>query len=123
MADKKSKAPSLPSLVIKGMQEKKGRQIVSLDLRKIENAVAEYFIICHGPSRPHVEALAESVLETVAKASGDKPWHKEGMENAEWILIDYVNVVVHIFQEDVRSFFQLEKLWDDAESEHIKSDE
>jgi ribosome-associated protein len=123
MADKKSKVPSLPSLVIKGMQEKKGRKIVSLDLRKIENAVAEYFIICHGPSRPHVEALAESVLETVAKASGDKPWHKEGMENAEWILIDYVNVVVHIFQEDVRSFFQLEKLWDDAESEYIKSDE
>ena len=123
MADKKSKVSSLPSLVIKGMQEKKGRQIVSLDLRKIENAVAEYFIICHGPSRPHVEALAESVLETVAKESGDKPWHKEGMENAEWILIDYVNVVVHIFQEDVRSFFQLEKLWDDAESEHIESDE
>ncbi len=123
MADKKRKALSLPSLVIKGMQEKKGRQIVSLDLRKIENAVAEYFIICHGPSRPHVEALAESVLETVAKESGDKPWHKEGMENAEWILIDYVNVVVHIFQEDVRSFFQLEKLWDDAESEHVESDE
>ena len=123
MANKKSKAPSVLSSVIKGMQEKKGRQIVSLDLRKIENAVAEYFIICHGPSRPHVEALAESVLETVAKESGDKPWHKEGMENAEWILIDYVNVVVHIFQEDVRSFFQLEKLWDDAESEYIESDE
>ena len=94
-----------------------------MDLRNIENAVTEHFIICHGPSRPHVEALAESVLETVVKESGDKPWHKEGMENAEWILIDYVDVVVHIFQEDVRTFFQLEKLWDDAETKHIESEE
>ena len=123
MAKKKNNSESLSKFVIKGMQEKKGKRIVSLNLKNIENSVAEYFIICHGTSRPQVDAITKAVLETVDKETGIDPWHKEGRENAEWILLDYVDVVVHIFQEETRLFFQLEKLWADATVETYESEE
>ncbi len=78
--------------------------MVSLNLTKLPNAVSNYFIICHGTSKIQVEAIADSVLEATLETDGLKPWHKEGFENAEWILLDYVNVVVHIFLEETRAF-------------------
>ncbi len=114
----KSKAPSastmLAEIIIRGIQEKKGLEIVSIDLRELKNAISDYFVICHGTSRTHVEALAESVEKEVKTATGANPWHAEGFENSEWILLDYADVVVHIFQESKRRFFNLEGLWADA---------
>jgi ribosome-associated protein len=108
--------------IVKGIQEKKGKNILSMNLKKIPNAVCDYFVLCSGTSNTQVEAIADSVEEIVRKALGDKPWHKEGFENAEWILLDYVNVVVHIFQDHSRMFYNLEKLWDDAEIKKFEGD-
>ena len=109
--------------IVKGIQEKKGKDIISLDLKKIPNAICDVFVICTGTSSTQVEAIADSVEDVVRKSLGDKPWHKEGFENAEWILLDYVNVVVHIFQDQARMFYNLEKLWDDATVKKYLSDE
>ena len=121
MVKKKSGSETLSKQVIKGIQEKKGRNIISLDLRSIENAVADFFIICHGTSRPQIEAIADGVVETVDKELGIDPWHKEGIENAEWILLDYVDVVVHIFEETRRDFYKLEALWADAKKKSYEN--
>lgn len=112
----------LTKAIVKGIQEKKGKEILSLNLKKIPNAVSDVFVLCSGTSSTHVEAIADSIEEIVRKALNDKPWHKEGFENAEWILLDYVNVVVHIFQDHSRIFYNLEKLWDDAEIKKYESD-
>ena len=101
------------------MQEKKAKKIISLDLTKINNSVTNYFVICHAPSKTQVDAIYDNVIKVVREQCATKASNKEGMENAEWILIDYVNVVVHIFQEDSRSFYKLEELWADAEIEQI----
>lgn len=112
----------LTKAIVKGIQDKKGKQILSLNLKKLPNTVCDIFVLCSGTSSTHVEALAGSIEEVVRKTLGDKPWHKEGFENAEWILLDYVNVVVHIFQEHSRTFYNLEKLWDDAVIKKYESD-
>lgn len=112
---KQTESEILKDIIIKGILEKKGKDIISLNLTKLPNAVCNYFILCHGNTKIHVEAIAKSVEDEVIKGVRDKPWHKEGFENAEWILIDYVDVVVHIFQEHTRMFYNLEKLWADAE--------
>jgi ribosome-associated protein len=104
----------LAGSIIEGMQEKKGQEIVSIDIRNFKSAIADFFVVCHADSRPHVEAIADSVEETVFKHSGELPAHTEGKENAEWILLDYVNVVVHIFRKEKREFFGIERLWADA---------
>src|SRR5260221_9058660 len=88
----------LADSVIAGMQEKKGQEIVSIDIRKFKNSITDFFVICHAESRTHVVAIADSIEEMVFKKSGESPYHKEGQENAEWILLDYINVVVHIFK-------------------------
>jgi ribosome-associated protein len=111
----KDSAAILAESVIKGIQEKKGKEIVCLDLRKIDNAICDYFIICHGDSNTQVDAIADSIDDEVKKELGEDPWHSEGFENAEWILLDYVDVVVHVFQKHIRDFYKLEKLWGDAE--------
>jgi ribosome-associated protein len=115
--NKKSRTAETKQLVeqiVGGLQEKKGKDIVTLDLRKIDNAVSDYFVVASGDSNTHVEALAGSVEEFVRKTSKDKPWHVEGTSNAEWVLMDYVNVVVHIFQRDPRELYNIEGLWADA---------
>jgi len=113
---KKTEDPDmLADIVVHGMQERKAQDVVKLNLAKVPNSITDYFIICHGNSRTQVEAIAESVEAEVKKATGADPWHKEGYENAEWILLDYFDVVVHIFQEESRGFYKLEKLWADAE--------
>ena len=100
--------------IVNGLQEKKGRKIISLDLRKIDNAVSDYFVIASGDSNTQVAALAGSVEEMVQKELNDKPWHVEGTSNAEWVLMDYVSVVVHIFQREPREHYNIEGLWADA---------
>jgi ribosome-associated protein len=121
MAVKKVKSASemLASIVEEGIFEKLGEDVVQIDLRKIKNAVADFFIVCHGKSRAQVEAIADSVQMEVKKAVGINVWKKEGFENAEWILLDYVDVVVHIFQEGNRRFYKLEELWADADTKLI----
>ncbi len=117
MAVKKVKTASemLASIVAQGMFEKLGEEVVQIDLRKIKNSVADFFVICHGKSRAQVEAIADSVQMEVKKAVGINVWKKEGFENAEWVLLDYFDVVVHIFQEGNRKFYKLEDLWADAD--------
>lgn len=105
----------MADLVVRGMQERKALDITKLNLGPLPNSITDYFVICHGTSRTQVEAIAESVEAEVKKSSGATPWHREGFENCEWILLDYFDVVVHIFQAETRNFYQLERLWADAE--------
>ena len=107
--------------VITGIEDVKGENITILDLREIENTVCDYFIICDGNSNTQVSAISSSIQKKVSKAIKDKPWHIEGESNAEWILIDYVNVVVHVFQKEVREFYNLEGLWGDAKITNIEN--
>jgi len=112
MGSKSSQVPSelLADVIINGIQEKKGNDILCLDLREIPNAVTDFFVICHGDSDRQVEAIADSVIDITGEELDDSPWHKEGFENKEWILLDYVTVVVHIFHKNVREFYNLESL-------------
>ena len=111
---KKVSSEALCDLIINGIQEKKGFDIVKLDLRKISGAITDYFIICSGGSDTQIGAIADSIDEEVSKKAEELPWHKEGFTNREWILLDYVNVVVHVFRKDRREFYDLESLWGDA---------
>jgi ribosome-associated protein len=120
---KKTESQILAETIINGIKEKKGKDIVSLDLSHLKNSICNYFIICHGTSRTQVEAIADSIENEVRKDLKEKPWHREGQENAEWILLDYIDVVAHVFQEKQRDFYQLENLWADAELIRIKSDD
>jgi ribosome-associated protein len=104
----------LIALIIRGLEDVKGEDIQLFDLREIENTVTDYFIICTGNSNTQVNALSQSIQKLVSKELKDKPWHIEGEANAEWILMDYVNVVVHIFQKQTREFYDIEGLWGDA---------
>lgn len=100
--------------IIEGIEDVKGDNIVILDLNKLENAVCEYFVICDGTSNTQVNSIAQSIEKRVREQMGEKPWHTEGTTNAEWILLDYVNVAVHVFQKNAREFYDLESLWGDA---------
>jgi ribosome-associated protein len=114
MTKKKKPSSKLINSVIKGLEEKKGFDIKLMDLTNIPNAVTGVFIICSGNSTTQVDALADSVLDEVFKATKEKPWHTEGYDNKEWILIDFVDVVVHVFLPEIREFYGLEELWADA---------
>lgn len=107
-------AENLSKYIVKGIQEKKGKDIVIIDLQAIKHAICDYFIICTGTSDTHVDTIADSVEKEVIEGNKEKPWHREGFENKEWILLDYVDIVVHIFKQDVRSYYKLEELWGDA---------
>ncbi len=107
--------------IIKGIEEVKGNDINILDLREIENTVCDYFIICNGTSNTQVNAIVNSIQKTVSKSLKDKPWHIEGSDNSEWILMDYVSVVVHVFQKHIREFYDIESLWGDAKSTSIET--
>lgn len=108
-------------LAIHGIQEKKGNDIVRLDMRNVFSSVSDYFVICHADSGTQVKAIANSVEEEIYKATKQEPWRKEGLEHAEWILLDYVDVVIHIFRTDKREFYGMEDLWGDAEIKNYKS--
>jgi ribosome-associated protein len=100
--------------IVEGMKDNKAKNIVVLDLRKIENAVTDFFVICSGDSTTQVEGIASSVTRLVRKELQEKPWHQEGKGNNQWILLDYVNVVTHIFFHEQRDYYELEELWADA---------
>ncbi len=108
---------------VAAMQEKKAKDIVSLDLTGIQDAVTDYFLVCHAASKTQVNAIYDYVVERVTRNCEERPYHREGYENSEWILIDYVDVVVHIFLEETRSFYKIESLWADAKEKHYESDE
>jgi ribosome-associated protein len=109
----------LCNTIVSGMQENNAQGITVLDLRKIKGAVTDFFVICSGESSTQVEGIADSVRRFTSKALKEKPWHVEGKRNAQWILLDYINVVAHIFYKDVRKFYDLEDLWADAERTDI----
>ena len=100
--------------IIKGIEEVKGNDIDILDLRAIDTAVCDYFVICNGTSNTQVNAIVNSVQKLVSKELKDKPWHIEGTDNAEWVLMDYVSIVVHVFQKEIREYYNIEGLWGDA---------
>lgn len=114
-------ADQLISLIISGIEDVKGVDINLLNLSEIENTVCDYFVICNGTSNTHVNAIVSSVQKTVSRAIKDKPWHVEGSDNAEWVLMDYINVVVHVFQKHAREFYDIEGLWGDAKATLVES--
>ena len=123
IAKSKLGSKELSQIVAKGMLEKKAMEIVILDLQGISQAVADFFVICSGNTVNQVDAITDSVEETVFKLTEEDPWRKEGKSNREWILLDYVDVVVHIFRKDRREFYALEDLWGDAKTHRIESEE
>lgn len=111
---KNTYAESVVQAITRGMQDKKAKDIVVLDLRSISGAAADYFVICHGDSGTQVAAIARSIEETVYLDLKENPAHVEGIKNAQWVLIDYISVVAHVFQPDPRQFYGLENYWGDA---------
>jgi ribosome-associated protein len=112
---------SISEFAVHGIQEKKGNEIVRLDLRNIHSSVADYFIVCHADSSTQVKAIASSVEDEVFKALKIEPRRKEGLQYGEWIILDYIDVVVHVFKTDKREFYGIEDLWGDAEMQFYKS--
>ncbi|MDT0555970.1 ribosome silencing factor [Patiriisocius hiemis] len=121
MTKDKVAADQLVTEIIRGIEEVKGQHIEILDLRDIENTVCDYFVICDGTSNTQVNAIVNSVQKLVSKAIKEKPWHVEGNDNSEWVLIDYVNVVVHVFQKHIREYYDIEGLWGDAKTVRIET--
>ncbi len=106
--------------IVNGIFEKQGEDVVKIDLRNLENRIADYFIVCHAPSKSQVDSISYSVEDFVRKQTGEKPVHVEGQENCFWVLVDYGDVIVHIFQEEYRKFYSLESLWADANITGLK---
>jgi ribosome-associated protein len=112
---------NLLNKIILGIEEVKGENIVVLDLSSIENAISNYFVICDGNSNTQVSAIANSIKKTVSKELKEKPYKEEGLELAKWILMDYVDVIVHIFQKPIREFYDLESFWKEAKEIKINN--
>jgi len=110
----KTNSEKLLEKIIEGLQEKKGFNIIVMDTKHLRNPFSDYFVICSGNSDRQVQALSDSVEEFTRKKTKEKPAHIEGFKNGEWVLLDYINIVVHIFQPQIRSFYNLEELWGDA---------
>lgn len=121
MAKKNISNDDLLANIIKGIEEVKGENIDILDLRAIDNTVCDYFVVCNGNSNTQVNAIVGSIQKIVSKELKDKPWHVEGTENGEWVLMDYVNIVVHVFQKHIREYYRIESLWGDAKITTIET--
>lgn len=115
----KVNSTKLSELVVQGMLEKKAEDVVVLDLREIKNSIADYFVLCSGNSDTQIDAIADSIENEVIKHIKQKPWKREGREGKEWILIDYVDVVAHVFNKEKRAFYGLEELWGDAKVQRL----
>ncbi len=111
----------ISELAIQGIQEKKGNEIVRLDLRNLQSSITDYFVVCHAESSTQVKAIALSVEQEIFKALNVEPLRKEGLQHGEWILLDYVDVIVHIFKTEKREYYGIEDLWGDAEVQFYKS--
>jgi len=121
MLKPRSTEDSLISNIVYGIENVKGLDVSILDLRDIENTVCRYFVVCTGSSNTHVSAIVSAIKKTVSKELKEKPFHTEGNENAEWVLIDYINVVVHVFQKQIREYYNIEELWGDAKTTKVAS--
>ena len=119
-ATRLTKNSKIIKTIIAAIQEKKGGNIISLDLRKISEAVADFFIICEAGSQPQIRAIAENVEDRVRLKCAENPYHHEGYNNLQWVLIDYVNVVVHVMLPEQRKFYKLEEMWSDGVSEEFE---
>lgn len=118
---KEVSSDALSEWVVEGMLEKKAADVVVMDLTDIKHAVADYFIICSGNSDTQIDAISQSIEEQIHKKSKQNPWKREGQQNKEWVLIDYVDVVAHVFNKEKRTFYGLEELWGDAKITRIDS--
>jgi len=114
-------ATLLTEVVIEGMKNNKAEDIVLLDLGGIENAVCKYFVICTGKSSTQIEGIANSIVRTTREELKERPWHQEGKGTSEWILLDYVDVVIHVFSKELRAYYELEELWADAKRTEIET--
>jgi ribosome-associated protein len=119
MKKKSDETDLLLNSVVKGIFEKKGQNVLKIDLRKLENRITDYFVICQAQSTTQVSSIADSIDDTVRKDALEKPSHIEGLDNCFWVLIDYGSVVVHVFLDEYRSFYSLESLWADANIESL----
>ena len=119
---KETETEHLINAIVEVIQRKKGLELIKIDLTKINNTECKYFIICHGNSNTQVDAIAHSVEDTVEELIKEKVWHTDGYRNSLWILLDYADIMVHIFQKEARKFYDLENLWADAHIELIKED-
>jgi ribosome-associated protein len=115
----KEQTTSLLDSIVEGMKDKKAKNITIINISELENRIADYFVICDADSSTHVHAIADSLEESVIKNTGEKPYHSEGYQNAEWILIDYVNIVAHVFMKTTREFYNIEGLWADGQITNI----
>lgn len=122
MTKTEGKEENLLDVILEGIKKLKGKDITLIDLNSIHHTECGYFVICHGSSSTQVTAIANSVEETVKEQSGISAWHKDGYRNSIWILLDYGDVMVHVFQLEAREFYNLEGLWADAEVKHIEED-
>ena len=121
MSKPRSTEDSLISNIVDGIENVKGLDVSILDLRGIENTVCRYFVVCTGSSNTHVSAIVSAIKKTVSKELKEKPFQTEGNEIAEWVLIDYINVVVHVFQKQIRQYYNIEELWGDAKTTKVAS--
>lgn len=112
-----AKTKSIQRQIAELTLSKKAKDVTIMDLRKV-TSMADYFVVCSGDSEPQVRAIAEAVMEGMSKL-GEKPWHTEGFQNLQWVLLDYVDVVVHVFHKDARAFYGLDKLWGDAKMQRV----
>ena len=117
VATRLTKNSKVIKTIIHAIQQKKGENIISLDLRKIPEAVADFFIICEANNQPQIRAISEYVEEEMKKECDEIPYRHEGVKNLHWVLIDYINVVVHVMLPETRKFYKLEEMWSDASVE------
>lgn len=110
----------LVTAIVRGIDEKKGKNTAVIDLREIENSICDYYVVCHGTSNTNVDAIAESIIDVVREEQGEKPRNVEGKREAQWIVVDFFNVMVHVFQEEYREHYAIEELWADAEIEFLE---
>ncbi len=120
MGKKQESIENRINTIVEGIDRLKGKDILQIDLTTIDHSECNYFIICHGTSNTQVSSIAQSVEETMEELAGESAWHKDGYKNAIWILLDYGDIMVHIFQEETRSFYNLEGLWADAKITKIQ---
>ena len=109
--------------IINAIQDVKGKEIVSLDLRKIDSAICKYFVICTGTSNTHVNSIESNIKKTISRDLGEKPFHIEGNNIGEWVLMDYSDIIVHVFQQKTRAFYNIEDFWGDAKFRNYKDEE
>ncbi len=122
MNEKKEVKEKTIDAILEGIQRIKGKDITLIDLNTIQHSECSYFVVCHGTSSTQVDSIAHSVEETVEDITGEKAWHRDGYRNAIWILLDYGDIMVHVFKEEARTFYDLEGLWGDAKITKIEAE-